>query len=117
MADRGEDDASPAEIVCPARDSLGTQVFTFADVSQTVDVLTPQDDVFGVSIIVNEVLLVVHHEILNTSRDRVVPVHDRHLERTQRRMIDVCSAHHLTIVPGEKRDMAAVMERVEPAPG
>jgi hypothetical protein len=51
MADCGEDYAALAEIVCPARDRLSAQVFTFADVSQAIDILTPQDGVLGIFVI------------------------------------------------------------------
>jgi hypothetical protein len=116
MADCGEDYAAPAEIVGPARNSLSAQVFTFVDVSQAIDILTPQEDVLRIFVIRDEMLFVVHYEILDATRDWVFLIHDRHLERAQGWMIDVRPTHHLPIVLGRKRNVAAVVQGVQRTP-
>ena len=116
MADGGEDHTALAEIVGPTRDRLGAQVFTFEKFRQAVDIFAPQEDVLRVFVIGDEMLFVVHHEVPNTMRDRMFLVHHRHLEGTQGRMIDVRPTHHLAIVLGRKRNVAAVVQGVQRTP-
>src|SRR5208337_789882 len=116
MADCRESHASLAEIVCPARDRLSAQIFTAVASRQAIDILTLQQDVLGIFVIRYKMLFVVHHEVLNIARDGMLLVYHRHLERTQGRMRDVRPTHHLAIVLGRKRNVAAIVEGVQRSP-
>ncbi len=82
MADCREGHASLAEIVCPARDRLGAQIFTGVAARQAIGILTLQEDVLRIFVVGNKMLFIVHPEVLHIARDRMLLVHHRHLERT-----------------------------------
>src|ERR1700733_1674098 len=70
MAYGSENHAALAEVVGPPGDRLRSQVFKL----QAVDVLRLQDDVFGVFVVGDVMLLIVHYERAHPFRDRVLVV-------------------------------------------
>src|ERR1017187_2741156 len=73
----GEYHAPFAILVGPAGYCLSPVLF----VLQAVDVLRLEKHVLRIFVVGDEVLLVVHHEVVDTLCDRVVLVHHAHLKR------------------------------------
>src|SRR4051812_7909963 len=69
-----------------------------------------EQNVLGVLVVVDVVLLVVDKEVFNPSRDRMIGIDYAYLERTQRWVPDVGATHHVAIGLRRERHVAVVVE-------
>src|ERR1700735_5221561 len=89
MADCGEYHPALAEVVGPAGDRPGAQVFEL----QAIDILRLEDDVLWILVVSHVMLLIVHHERTDACRDRMLVLRSTHLKGPQRGVTDIRSAH------------------------
>src|ERR1700733_2085470 len=113
VTDGSEYDPSLPEVVSPSGNRLGAEILE----SKAVDILRLHNDVFRILIVGHIVLLIVDHERAHAVCDGMLILRSMHLERTQRRVTDVGSAHYLTVVLGAERYMAAVVQSIEATAG
>ena len=110
VAYSGKHNASTAKVVCPGRDRPGAQSLE----RQAVDILCLQKQVLRIFVIRHIVLLVIHHKCGDAFRDRMFVLSRPDPKGAQRRMTDKSSAHYFTIVFATERDVAGIMQRVQP---
>src|ERR1700733_13388697 len=113
VTDGSKYDPALPEVVSPSRNRLGAEILEF----KAVDILCLHDDVFRILIVSHVMLLIVDHERAHALRDGMLFLRSMHLERTERRVADVGSAHYLPVVLGAERYMAAVVQSIEAAAG
>src|SRR5438067_1153911 len=109
MSYRCEYHSPTAVIVGPSSNGFWAEILK----RQAIDILSFEQNVLTLLIIVNVMLLVIHHKILNALRDRMLMVDHAHFERPQRRVSDISPTHHIAIRLGRQRNMAVVMQRVK----
>src|ERR1700677_3419793 len=101
MADCSEYHPALAEVVGPARDRPGPQIFEL----ETIDILRFQDEVLWIPVISHVMLLIVHHERAHAGCDRMRVLRSMNLKGPQWRVTDIRSAHHLMVIFRAERDV------------
>src|SRR5690349_25114156 len=91
---RSKCDAALPVIVSPSSNGLRSVIL----ILQAVEVVGLRQDILRIFVVSDEMLLVVDYEVFDTRGNRMIVVLDINLERTQRGMTHVSSAHDLPII-------------------